>query len=268
MPVPSKDTPPSIRVVVFTGGPTLRPGIQRFIGQLEDHPQIDLLAVYCQAKGHTLRAVISDLWRRRKALALPLMIMHVGETIGRYLLRPGVERALKRRMDALSDRISFVPDIHAPVVLEAVQRLAPDLGLIYGSPILKPALFQIPACGTLGIHHGKLPDYRGKKTTFWAMYNGEPTAGVTIQKVNAGLDTGEIVKEGVVPTAGRSLRAVWRALEQLGFTVYLQAILEIKEGTATYRPPQGVKGKLYRDPKGKDILKFWSKQLKGIWHHT
>jgi methionyl-tRNA formyltransferase len=266
--VPSKDTPSPIRVVVFTGGPTLRPGIQRFIGQLEDHPQIDLLAVYCQSQGHTLRAVMADLWRRRKGLALPLMIMHVGQAAGRYLFHPGVERALKRRMDALSNRIHFVPDIHAMAVLEAVRRLAPDLGLIYGSPILKPALFQIPACGTLGIHHGKLPDYRGKKTTFWAMYNGESTAGVTIQKVNARLDAGEIVKEGAVPTAGRSLRAVWRALEQLGFTLYLQAILEIREGTATYRPPQGEKGKLYRDPKWKDILRFWSKQLKGIWHNT
>ena len=68
--------------------------------------------------------------------------------------------------------------------------------IFYGGPILKPALFEIPTLGTLGIHHGKLPAYRGKKTTFWAMFNDEPSAGVTIQSVNAGLDTGRGVRAG------------------------------------------------------------------------
>ena len=75
---------------------------------------------------------------------------------------------------------------------------------VCGAPILKPELFEIPAFGTLGIHHGRLPEYRGKKTTFWAIYNGDSTAGVTIQRINAGLDTGEIVCTGEVPTAGKT----------------------------------------------------------------
>ena len=260
------DSPASapIRVVVFTGGPTLRVGIRHFIDRLEDHLQIELLAVFCQSRGHTVRAVTADLWRRRKWLALPLMLMNLAGTMMRYLRRPGVELSLKRQMKQLSDRIHFIPDIHADAVLEQVRQLNPDLGLIYGSPILKPKLFQIPARGTLGIHHGKLPMYRGKKTTFWAMYNGEPTVGVTIQKVNAGLDTGEVVKEGEVSTNARSLSAVWKALEQLGFDLYLQAILDVKEGTAVFRNPQGKKGRLYRDPKFNHILQFYWRQLSRV----
>ena len=166
-------------------------------------------------------------------------------------------------MKRLSDRIYFVRDIHAQEVLGRVCALAPDLGLIYGSPILKPELYEIPALGTLGIHHGKLPEYRGKKTTFWAMYNGEQTAGVTIQRVNADLDTGEIALQGKVPIGHRSQQAVWKELETLGLDLYIQAILEVKQGTASYRPQVGKKGKLYRDPKLCDTLTLWRKQFSG-----
>jgi methionyl-tRNA formyltransferase len=161
----------------------------------------------------------------------------------------------------MSDRIHYVSDIHAEEVIKRVVSLEPELGLLYSSPILKPKLFEIPSYGTIGIHHGKVPEYRGKKTTFWAMYNGEKTVGVTIQKVNSGLDTGNIVKAGEVPVFGRSLRTVWNELELLGFYLFIQAILDIKHQRATYRPQIGEKGELYKDPKLIDILIFWWKRF-------
>jgi methionyl-tRNA formyltransferase len=127
---------------------------------------------------------------------------------------------------------------------------------------LKPELFEIPRLGTLGIHHGKVPEYRGNKTAFWAMYNGEPTAGVTIQKVNKGLDTGGIVKTGEINAYRRSYPAVIRELEALGLDLYIQAILDVKHGVAQFRPQSGVKGRLYRNPKPRDFLNFWWKQIK------
>jgi methionyl-tRNA formyltransferase len=94
------------------------------------------------------------------------------------------------------------------------------------------------------------------------MYHGEKVAGVTIQQINAGLDTGAIVKEGEVCIGRRSQRAVWRDLAALGLDLYIQAILEVKAGTATYRPQTGPKGKLYRNPTLGDLLTFWGKQIK------
>jgi methionyl-tRNA formyltransferase len=137
-----------------------------------------------------------NLWKRRGFLALPLAISRFGKTIGSFLRRPIAEARLGRKLAEMFNRIHFVPDIHSVNVLQHVRSLDPDLGLIYGSPILKPALFETPHLGTLGIHHGKAPEYRGKKTTFWEIYNGEKTVAVTIQKVNAGLDTGDILKQG------------------------------------------------------------------------
>lgn len=251
-----------IRILLFGGGPTLEYGVERFICRLEDHPNIDFLGGFCQSQGQSLVAVGQDLWRRRRFLALPLFMAHLGKEMGRYLSHPKSQIALKRKISQLNNRIHFVPDIHSANVLAQVQSLEPDLGLIYGSPILKPELFEIPVHGTLGIHHGKVPEYRGKKTTFWAMYNGEETAGITIQKVNAGLDTGQIVKCGEIPIGSRSRRKVWNEIEALGLDLYIQAILEVKEGTATFNPQEGPKGQLYRDPAFGQIVELWWGQTK------
>jgi folate-dependent phosphoribosylglycinamide formyltransferase PurN len=252
----------SIRVVVFCGGPGLQPDVKQFIFRLEEHAEIEFVAAFCQSKGQTLGAILRDLWRRRGLLALPLAINRFGKTIVAFLRRPIAETALNRKLDQLSARVHFVPDIHSVDVLEHVRSLAPDLGLIYGSPILKPALFEIPRLGTLGIHHGRAPEYRGKKTTFWEIYNGEKTVAVTIQKVNAGLDTGDILAQGAVTIGQCSYRAVCQQLEKVGIDLYLQAIIDVKHGTATYCPQVGTRGKLYRDPKIPDLLRFKWRQCK------
>jgi folate-dependent phosphoribosylglycinamide formyltransferase PurN len=251
-----------IRVVMFGSGPELNPDAKQFLCRLQQHPEIDFLGAFCQAQSRSWRAVFLDLWKRRSWLAIPLFASWVSDKIMRFLMRSREEITLQRSLKKMSNRIHFIPDIHAPNVLEQVCALKPDLGLIYGSPILKPELFEIPVLGTLGIHHGKVPEYRGNKTTFWAMYNGERVAGVTIQKVNKGLDTGHIVKVGGVSTQGRAYRTVVRELEALGLDLYVQAILDVKHGTAEYKPQSGAKGKLYRNPKPGDFLKFWGRQIK------
>jgi methionyl-tRNA formyltransferase len=171
---------------------------------------------------------------------------------------------LNKAVRELNERVHFVPDIHARDVVERVRSLAPDLGLIYGSPILKPELFSVPRLGTLGIHHGTLPEYRGKKTTFWAMYNGEESAGVAIQRVTARLDAGDVVQQGQVAIARRSRQAVWHELEALGIDLYIQAILEVKDGSAVFRAQPATNGVIYRDPTIKDLLGFWVKRCRRL----
>ena len=251
-----------IRVVMFGSGPELNQDAKQFLCRLEEHPETEFLGAFCQAQSQSLQAVFMDLWKRRSWLAFPLFVSWLISKAVRFLFYPHEEITLQRRLERIWDRIHFVTDIHARNVLEQVCALNPDLGLIYGSPILKPELFEIPRLGTLGIHHGKVPEYRGNKTTFWAMYNGERVAGVTIQKVNRGLDTGNIVKSGEVSTRDRSYQTVVRELELLGLDLYMQAILEVKHGTAEYKPQGGDKGKLYRNPKPGDFLKFWGRQIK------
>ena len=250
----------SIRVVLFTSGPTLEYGVKRFMVCLEQEPEIELVAVFCQTARWGWWAAVQDRWRRRGLLAIPLLLANAGGHLLRFLQRPRQEMSLSRQLKQVRGRLHTIPNLHAETVLAQIKQFDADLGLSYGSPILKPALFNLPRLGTLGIHHGKVPQYRGKKTAFWAMYNGEKTAGVTIQKINAGLDTGEIVQEGEVIIGGRTPGQVWQALEQVGLDLYVQAILQMKAGTAVLRPQTGPKGNLYRDPSLRDIFTLWARR--------
>lgn len=253
--------PRPIRVVVFAGGPVLERGVKDFLCRLEDHSEIDLLACICQSVDQSVSAVMRDLWKRRGLLAIPLLVIEATRRVNMGFRRD--ERRIERKIATLSERIFFTADIHAEGVLSRVRELSPDMGLIYGSPILKPVLFEIPRMGTLGIHHGMAPKYRGKKTTFWEVYNGEPAAGIMIQKVNTGLDTGEILRRGTVPIGSRSLGAVRRDIHTLGLDLYIDAIVSVKRGSAVYRPQEGTKGKLFRDPKLRNILVLWGRILLG-----
>jgi folate-dependent phosphoribosylglycinamide formyltransferase PurN len=251
-----------IRVVMFGSGPRLNLDVKQFLCRLEEHPEIDLLGAFCQAESRSIAAVFADLWKRRRVLSFPLFAIWLLKKVISFVFHPREEITRRRKLKDISDRIHFMPNIHSPLVLEQIRILEPDLGLIYGSPFLKPELFEIPRLGTLGIHHGKVPKYRGNQTTFWEIYNGEPVAGVTIQKINKGLDTGDIVKMGEVNAYRRAYLAVDRDLRALGLDLYIQAILEVKHGTAEYKPQSEVQGKPYRNPKPGDFLKFWGRQIR------
>jgi hypothetical protein len=60
----------------------------------------------------------------------------------------------------------------------------------------------------------------------------------------------------------RGYPSVVRDLEALGLDLYIQAILDVKHGVAEFKPQKGVKGKLYRNPKPADFIKFWIRQWK------
>jgi methionyl-tRNA formyltransferase len=80
--------------------------------------------------------------------------------------------------------------------IEQVRMLAPDLIAVaaYGQ-VLPQALLDVPRFGCLNVHTSLLPKYRGAAPIQWAILNGESETGVTIMKMDAGLDTGDIVAE-------------------------------------------------------------------------
>ena len=80
--------------------------------------------------------------------------------------------------------------------IQQMRELAPDLIVVaaYGQ-ILPQALLDVPKFGCLNVHTSLLPKYRGAAPIQWAILNGDAETGVTIMKMDAGLDTGGIVSE-------------------------------------------------------------------------
>jgi folate-dependent phosphoribosylglycinamide formyltransferase PurN len=252
-----------IRVVLF-GGSYLEAGAERFLVMLEEHPEIKLVGGFFQSEGMDLRHRWRNLWQRRRWMAIPVAASEGCGALFRWLLRSSTDRETRQRARRIMSRLETVSDLHAPEVIARVAALHPDVGVIYGAPVLRAELYAIPVQGTLGIHHGLVPKYRGRKTTFWAMYNGEHCAGVTIQRVDAGIDTGEVLRTGEVAIGRKSYHRVEREVQELGFRVYLDAILDLKHGTAAFEPQaaDSLGLRKYRQPATADILRFYWRWLR------
>ena len=78
--------------------------------------------------------------------------------------------------------------------------LQPDLIVVvaYGQ-ILPQSILDLPRYGCLNVHASLLPKYRGAAPIQWAIANGESETGVTIMKMDAGLDTGPMLAQRRTP---------------------------------------------------------------------
>jgi methionyl-tRNA formyltransferase len=78
--------------------------------------------------------------------------------------------------------------------IEHIRAWAPDVAIVvaYGQ-ILPPAILEIPRFGVLNVHASLLPRWRGAAPIQGAVLAGDAVTGVTIMKLDAGLDTGPVL---------------------------------------------------------------------------
>lgn len=141
------------------------------------------------------------------------------------------------------------PSIHAPEVLSAVAAWQPDLGLSIGAPILRETLFSLPKFGTVNVHCGEVPFFRGAPPGYWEIATGATRIGATVHRVDAGLDTGRIIAQATAPLydVDSAETAAARAYE-LGERVFEGAFAALCESPSLEGVPQSEGGTTFRSP--------------------
>jgi methionyl-tRNA formyltransferase len=128
--------------------------------------------------------------------------------------------------------------IRVPEVQELLQKLAPDVIVIiaYGQIIPAP-LLPIPKLGWINLHASLLPKYRGAAPINWAIVNGETRTGVTSMRIDAGMDTGEILlqKEMEIGPAETAPELAAR-MSELGAPLMAETLRGLAAGTIIRRP--------------------------------
>lgn len=174
--------------------------------------------------------------------------------------------------------IRQIADINAEETCDYLRAASADLGIALGAPILKERLFSLPKLGTINLHKGRLPDYRGMPPAFWELNNGEKTVGCTVHKVASGLDTGDILlHESVAVDPFSTVAGVQIKLHRVGVELVCRAVELIAAGKAVYtpqpaggslntRPSLGLQARLSarlaaRDPAVGGVLKEAAKRI-------
>lgn len=106
---------------------------------------------------------------------------------------------LEKAANKLEIPLFKVENYHDEKTINLLREAQPDLGILYGTNIIKEAVFGVPRLGAINIHQGFAPIYRGGPTVFWELFNGEKEIGITVHFVAAKVDTGDIILQKTVP---------------------------------------------------------------------
>jgi methionyl-tRNA formyltransferase len=92
-----------------------------------------------------------------------------------------------------------VANLHTEESRAMMRQAEADLGIVWGTNILKETVFGIPRLGSINIHQGLAPYYRGGPPVFWELFNGEREVGITVHFVAPKVDTGDILVQRTLP---------------------------------------------------------------------
>jgi methionyl-tRNA formyltransferase len=127
--------------------------------------------------------------------------------------------------------------IRAPEVQELLHTLAPDVIVIiaYGQ-IIPARLLPIPKLGWINLHASLLPKYRGAAPINWAIVNGETRTGVTTMRIDAGMDTGEMLLQREIAVGPRETAPeLTERLAELGAPLMAETLRGLATGTIVPR---------------------------------
>ncbi len=97
--------------------------------------------------------------------------------------------------------------------------------------LLSEEILQMPKYGCVNIHASLLPKYRGAAPIQWAVINGEEKTGVTIQQMEKGLDTGDMLfKSEVVLDKKETGESLYDKLTHVGADLIVEALVAIEKG--------------------------------------
>src|SRR2546425_9864890 len=123
--------------------------------------------------------------------------------------------------------------IKAPEAIEYVHSSQPDVIVVVGyGQIIPRAIFDFPRLGTVNVHASLLPKYRGAAPIQWAIANGETVTGVTTMRIEAGLDTGDMLlraETGIGPE--ETAIELGNRLAAMGADLLVETLARLEAGT-------------------------------------
>jgi methionyl-tRNA formyltransferase len=205
---------------------------------------------------------------RRPEFEVPAVVTQPDRPKGRdlrVLPSPVKEQALRKDLPVLQPEKA-----RDQKFLDELRHLQPDLIVVvaYGQ-ILPQSVLELPRFGCINVHTSLLPKYRGAAPIQWAILNDEAETGVTIMKMDAGLDTGDILAQRFTPIRSEdNSETLHDRLAQMGAELLAQTITDFAAGKIQPRP-QPTEGVVHA-PKIKkaDGRIDWNQPARAIWNRV
>lgn len=163
----------------------------------------------------------------------------------------------------------FQPERVREFQVESLLRnLLPDAIVIiaYGQ-IIPATLLNIPRLGWINLHASLLPKYRGAAPIHWAIANGETITGNTTMRIDAGMDTGDILLQQSLEIAPKETSPELAArLAEAGAPLMIETLRGLTAGTITPKPQNHAEATMAPILKREDGLIHWSQPAQLIYN--
>lgn len=128
--------------------------------------------------------------------------------------------------------------IRAEECVEYLRGYQPDIIIVEAfGQIVPKSILDMPKYGCVNVHASLLPKYRGAAPIQWTVINGDKVTGVTTQRMDTGIDTGDmIMKEEVLLREDETGGSLFDRLAEVGAKLCVKTMAAIENGTAVYTP--------------------------------
>ena len=124
---------------------------------------------------------------------------------------------------------------------QAFAALGADMAVVAAYGLILPrAILDAPRLGCLNVHASLLPRWRGAAPIQRAVLAGDAETGVTIMRMEAGLDTGPMLLAGRTPIDGKTAGELTAELSALGGRLMTQVLADLAAHREVPQPEQGV----------------------------
>ena len=158
--------------------------------------------------------------------------------------------------------------IRAPEVDELLRKLSPHCIVIiaYGQ-IIAASLLSIPKLGWINLHASLLPKYRGAAPINWAIVNGETRTGVSTMRIDAGMDTGDLLLQREIEIGpAETAPELSSRLSELGAPLMAETLRGLAAGTIVPRPQNHAEATHAPMLKKEDGRINWSRPAEEIYN--
>ena len=130
------------------------------------------------------------------------------------------------------------PHFKTPDAVDSLRRQAPDVLVVAAYGLLLPqCVLDIPRCGAYNVHASLLPRHRGAAPVQRALMEGDSVTGVTIMRMEAGLDTGPMLLQQALPIeAADTAGSLTGLLAEQGARLMTGALGMVAEGRTAFIP--------------------------------
>ncbi len=122
-----------------------------------------------------------------------------------------------------------------PAFVDLLKQINPELIVVAAfGQILPQSVLDIPIHGCINVHGSLLPEYRGAAPMQYAILDGKTETGVTIMKMEASLDTGDMISSAKTEIDRKDIVELSEELAELGANLAAEAVKQIERGQETY----------------------------------